>query len=141
MAEGGEGDCLNFEQHELLVWDHNATAGCGVCVAAVMERSWDDDEEAAEDGCAAGGPPSKSVQVDDVGGEGGSRKGKGKGKADRGCLLCGQKGPFHGAWPQQVVRAEDPVELLVEHLAVPEGSRQRPGRWRSKGKDQFFYKG
>ena len=26
-----------------------------------------------------------------------------------------------GAVPQQVIRAEDPMELLVEHFAVPEG--------------------
>ena len=48
-------------------------------------------------------------------------KEKGKGKADRECFLCGQKRPFQGALPQQVVRAEDPMELLVEHFAVPEG--------------------
>ena len=122
VAEGGQGDRSNFEQHEPFVWDHNANAGYGGFVAAAMKRSRDGDEEAAEDGLAAGGPPSQSVRVDDVGGKGGSRKGKGKGKADRESFLCGQKGrPFQGALPQQVVRAEDPVEVLEEHFAVPEG--------------------
>ena len=88
-------------------------------MAAAMKRSWDDDEEAAEDGLVAGGPPpSQSARVD-VGGKGGSRDGKGKGRPR--VLLVWPKRPFQGALPQQVVRAEDPVELLVEHFAVPEG--------------------
>ena len=87
-----------------------------------MKRSWDDDEEAAEDGLAAGGPPpSQSARVDDVGGKGGSRKGKIERKGRPRVLFVWPKRPFQGALPQEVVRAEDPMELLVEHFAVPEG--------------------
>ena len=32
VAEGGQGDCSNFEQHELFVWDHTPTQG--------MEALW-----------------------------------------------------------------------------------------------------
>ena len=92
VAEGGQGDCADFEHHELFVWDHNANARCGGFVAAAMKRSRGDDEEAGDDGLASGGPPSQSVRVDDVGGKGGSRKGKGK--ADLECFLCGQEGHF-----------------------------------------------
>ena len=49
VAEGGQGDCSNFEQHELFVWDHNASGECGGFVAAAMKRRRCDDEEAAED--------------------------------------------------------------------------------------------
>ena len=71
-------------------------------MAAAMKRSRDDDEEAAEDGLAAGGPPpSQSARVDDVGGKGGSRKGKGKGKAGRECFLCGQKSHFKENCPNR----------------------------------------
>ena len=117
VAEGCQRDCFNFDQHELFVWD--ASAGCGGFVAAAMKRSRDEDEEAAEDGLATGEPPSQSVPIDDVGGKGGSRKGKGERKGSE-CFLCGRKRPFQGALLQQVVRAEDPMELLVEQLAVPE---------------------
>ena len=55
VADGGQGDCSNFEQHELFVWDHNANAGYGGFVAAAMKRSWNDDEEDAEDRLATGG--------------------------------------------------------------------------------------
>ena len=101
VADGGQGDRSNSEQHELFVWEPNANAGYGVFVAAAMKRSQDDDEEDAEDRLATGGAPSQSVRTDDVGGEGGSRKGKGKGKADRERFLCGQKGHFKSHCPNR----------------------------------------
>ena len=45
-------------------------------------------------------------------------KGKERQTASASCVA---KKAFQGALPQQVVLAEDPVELLVEHFAVPEG--------------------
>ena len=45
-------------------------------------------------------------------------KGKERQTASASCLA---KRPFRGTLLQQVVRAEDPVELLVEHFAVPYG--------------------
>ena len=57
MAEGGQRDCSNYDQHELFVWD--ASAGHGGFVAAGMKRSWDDEEDAAEDGLATGESPSQ----------------------------------------------------------------------------------
>ena len=149
VAEGGQGDCSNFEQHELFVWDHNANAGYGGFVAAAMKRSRDDDEEAAEDGLAAGGPPpSQSARVDDVGGKGGSRKGKGKGKADRECFLCGQKGHFKAHCPNRWYVPKTQWSSWWNTLPFHKGKAKgkgkdqgEGGKSKGKGKDQFFYKG
>ena len=54
------------------------------------------------------------VAKEEVGKE---KEGKGRPRA----LLVWPKRPFQGALPQQVVRTEDPMELLEELFAVPEG--------------------
>ena len=75
VPEGSEGDCSNPEPHELNVLGTTTpNARCRGFVAAATKRSRDSDERAAQDGLAAGGPPSTSVRVDDVGGKGGSGK-------------------------------------------------------------------
>ena len=148
VADGGQGDCSNFEQHELFVWDHNANAGHGGFVAAAMKRSRDDDEEDAEDRLATGGPPSQSVRTDDVGGKGGSREGKGKGKADRECFLCGQKGHFKAQCPNRWCVPETQWSSWWNTLPFQKGKAKGKGKDqgdggknKGKGKDQFFYKG
>ena len=149
VAEGGQGVCSNFEQHQLFVWDHNANAGYGGFVAAAMKRSRDDDEEAAEEGPAAGGPPpSQSARVDDVGGKGGSRKGKGKGKADRECFLCGLKGHFKAHCPNKWYVPKTQWSSWWNTLPFQKGKAKgkgkdqgEEGKSKGKGKDQFFHKG
>ena len=118
-------------------------------MAAAMKRGRDDDEEAAEDGLAAGGPPpSQSARVDDVGGKGGSRKGKGKGKADRECFLCGQKGHFKAHCPNRWYVPKTQWSSWWNTLPFQKGKAKgkgkdqgEGGKSKGKGKDQFFYKG
>ena len=148
VAEGCQGDCPNHEQHEIFVWDHYANAGYGGFVAAATKRGRDDDEEAGEDGPAAGGMPAKSARIDEDGGKGGGRKGKGKGKADRECFLCGQKGHYKAHCPNRWYVPKTQWSSWWNTLPFQKGKGKGKGKdqgdggkSKGKGKGHYSYKG
>ena len=101
---GGQGDCSNFEQHELFVWDHNANAGYGGLREAGMMTRKTQKTDFQRNG------PTMLAAKEEVEKE----KGKQRQTVSASCVA---KKAISGRIGQQVVRAEDQQRVKAKTRA------------------------
>ena len=120
----------------------------GRLVVAAMKRGRDEDGKVGEDGLAAGGAPTQSALVDEVGGKRGCRQKKGKAMQTV-SAPCGPEKPSQGTLLQQMAmslrpsgaHSGTPCRSRGAKARVKAKSRAMEAKAKGKGKDLYFHKG